>query len=127
MEIGNENKREFSVVPLQNAVFCVDCESVSNSPNDKCLVCGSHSLFGLFRMLGGTLWNRKIDNDEREKGVRYDLEITVEINGMTAKDLNQIIASISRLIEPNTGVWKGFHINVDSLLDDGSGSEPKAA
>jgi hypothetical protein len=36
--------RDLSIVPLQRAVFCVDCEMVSNSPHEACTVCGSPSL-----------------------------------------------------------------------------------
>ena len=44
-----------NAVPLQNAVLCADCDVVSNSPHDRCMVCGSRSLINISRMLGGTL------------------------------------------------------------------------
>ena len=47
--------RVLNAVPLQNAVLCVECDVVSDSPHDTCLVCGSHSLFNIARMLGGKL------------------------------------------------------------------------
>jgi hypothetical protein len=47
--------RCLNAVPLQNAVLCAECEVVSDSPHDRCLVCGSPSLFNISRMLGGTL------------------------------------------------------------------------
>lgn len=37
---------------LQNAVLCADCEVISDSPHDTCIVCGSHSLLSLSRVLG---------------------------------------------------------------------------
>jgi hypothetical protein len=47
---------EFSnAVALQNAVLCAECDVVSDSPNDRCLVCGSGSLFNIARMFGGNL------------------------------------------------------------------------
>jgi hypothetical protein len=42
-------------VVLQNAVLCADCDVVSDSPHDICLVCGSRSLFNIARMFGGNL------------------------------------------------------------------------
>jgi catechol 2,3-dioxygenase-like lactoylglutathione lyase family enzyme len=49
----------FASIHILNAVFCVDCETISNSPHDACTICGSHSLIDLFRMLGGTLRSQK--------------------------------------------------------------------
>ena len=45
----------FNAVFLQNAVLCVDCDCVTDSPHDSCLVCGSRSLFNISRVLGGSL------------------------------------------------------------------------
>ena len=42
-------------VSLQNAVLCAECDVVSDSPHDICLVCGSRSLFNIARIFGGKL------------------------------------------------------------------------
>jgi len=47
--------RVLNAVPLQNAVLCAECDVVSDSPHDACLVCGSRSLFNIARMFGGQL------------------------------------------------------------------------
>jgi hypothetical protein len=47
--------RPLNAIALQNAVLCAECDVVSDSPHDRCLVCGSPSLFNISRMLGGTL------------------------------------------------------------------------
>jgi len=47
--------RCLNAVALQNAVLCAECDVVSDSPYDRCLICGSRSLFNISRMLGGTL------------------------------------------------------------------------
>jgi hypothetical protein len=47
--------RKLNAVALHNAVFCAECEVVSDSPYDRCLVCGSRSLFNIARMFGGNL------------------------------------------------------------------------
>lgn len=47
--------RSLNAVALQHAVLCVECDVVSNSPHDICMVCGSRSLINISRMLGGNL------------------------------------------------------------------------
>jgi hypothetical protein len=47
--------RCLNAVALRNAVLCVECDVVSDSPHDRCLVCGSSSLFSIARMFGGNL------------------------------------------------------------------------
>ena len=47
--------RALNAVALQNAVLCAECDVVSDSPHDRCLVCGSRSLFNIARMFGGRL------------------------------------------------------------------------
>ena len=50
-----ERGRVLNAVALQNAVLCAECDVVSDSPNDRCLVCGSPSLFNIARMFGGNI------------------------------------------------------------------------
>lgn len=47
--------RTLNAVALQNAVLCAECDVVSDSPHDTCLVCGSRSLFSIARIFGGEL------------------------------------------------------------------------
>jgi hypothetical protein len=44
-----------NAVALQNAVLCANCEVVSDSPHDTCMVCGSRSLVNICRILGGKM------------------------------------------------------------------------
>lgn len=48
-----------NAVPLQNAVLCAECDVVSDSPHDVCLVCGSRSLINIARIFGGKLPQRR--------------------------------------------------------------------
>jgi len=48
-----ERKLTLNAICLKKAVLCVDCDVVSDSPHDYCLVCGSRSLFNVGRLLGG--------------------------------------------------------------------------
>lgn len=51
----NSVKRPLNAVTLQDAVLCAECDVVSDSPHDICMVCGSRSLVNISRMLGGSL------------------------------------------------------------------------
>jgi hypothetical protein len=55
VNIGAERVRPLNAISLKNAVLCADCDVVSDSPHDHCLVCGSRSLFNISRLLGGML------------------------------------------------------------------------
>jgi hypothetical protein len=55
IESVSEKGRVVNAVALQNAVLCAECDVVSDSPSDTCLVCGSRSLFNIARMFGGNL------------------------------------------------------------------------
>jgi GAF domain-containing protein len=46
---------EASFVPLQMAVFCAECELISQNNTPYCLACGSRALLNLSRLLGGSL------------------------------------------------------------------------
>ena len=50
-----ERGRVLNAITLENAVLCAECDVVSDSPHDTCLVCGSQSLFNIARMFGGKL------------------------------------------------------------------------
>jgi hypothetical protein len=50
VESGPERGRVLNAVALQNAVLCAECDVVSDSPHDTCMVCGSHSLFNVARI-----------------------------------------------------------------------------
>src|SRR6202140_5742392 len=53
------NHLDARVLPLLNAVFCLDCEVISSSRSDECPSCKSRSLVSLARMLGGSLFARR--------------------------------------------------------------------
>ncbi|HYL16889.1 MAG TPA: GAF domain-containing protein [Terriglobales bacterium] len=46
---------EVNFVPLQAAVFCAECERISESHTPYCAACGSRALLNLSRVLGGSL------------------------------------------------------------------------
>ena len=66
---ASQGGRCLNAVALQNAVLCAECHVVSDSPHDRCLVCGSRSLFNIARMFGGNLPEVRaslIDTEPRE-------------------------------------------------------------
>jgi GAF domain-containing protein len=46
---------DVNFVPLQSAVFCVQCELLSENNTPRCLACGSGAVLSLSRVLGGSL------------------------------------------------------------------------
>ena len=56
---SREKSRVLNAVPLQNAVLCAECDVVSDSPHDTCMVCGSRSLFNVARVFRGNLPKRR--------------------------------------------------------------------
>ena len=59
VNMRSEELRPLNSIPLRNAVLCAECDVVSDSPHDHCLVCGSRSLFNISRLLGGMLPSRR--------------------------------------------------------------------
>jgi hypothetical protein len=55
VSIRAEKDRPLNSISLQIAVLCADCDVVSDSPHDHCLVCGSRSLLNISRLLGGMM------------------------------------------------------------------------
>jgi hypothetical protein len=44
-----------NAVALQHAVLCAECDVVSDSLHDICMICGSRSLVNICRILGGKM------------------------------------------------------------------------
>jgi putative methionine-R-sulfoxide reductase with GAF domain len=57
--MGWVNLREVNFLSLQTAVFCVQCELISQNNTSDCLSCGSKALLSLSRVLGGSLRNQQ--------------------------------------------------------------------
>ena len=43
----------FVSIPVETAVYCENCETVSNSGRDRCGVCGSEAILSLLHMIDG--------------------------------------------------------------------------
>jgi hypothetical protein len=66
MQRAPEHRHFLNAVALQNAVLCAECEVVSDSPHDTCLVCGSRSLFNVARIFGEP--SEAPGNSDRSRG-----------------------------------------------------------
>lgn len=65
---------ELNFLPLQMAVFCAQCEMISENSTPRCLACGSLAVLCLSRVLGGSLRGqqtaRLIQDTELDRLVR---------------------------------------------------------
>ena len=125
----SDNQQDVDIVPLQTAVLCVDCESVTGSRSNQCPVCGSHSIFNLFQVLGGTLFKRKTqDTPGLGRLVQYDLKMTISLQRMPARALNETVEGITMLLTPKLAQGlASFHINVKPVVDKAAKREEKVA
>jgi len=53
--LGVKKEIPVNTIHILNAVLCADCEIISDSAGDTCVVCGSRCLLSLGRVLGGTI------------------------------------------------------------------------
>ena len=70
--------RPLNAVALQKAVLCAECDVVSDSPHDTCMVCGSRSLLNIARMFGGNLPEKRASliSSEPADVMRYEHVLT---------------------------------------------------
>ncbi len=54
------NGQNIHFVSLTTAVFCVECEQISENNSSRCLCCGSQGLLSLSRLLGGSLQGQRV-------------------------------------------------------------------
>lgn len=114
MFAGTRNQPEAKVLPLGNAVFCLDCEIISNSRRDECPACKSRSLVSLARMLGGSLLVHKVGGFQECDNVLFDITIAVELQQMHAKDLTAALESLTNVIGPRLARGlASLHIKVE--------------
>jgi putative methionine-R-sulfoxide reductase with GAF domain len=72
--------KDVNFVPLQSATFCIQCELISTNSKPHCLACGSQSVIGLSRVLGGSLLQQQtahLITDSELNNLVYDLLRTV--------------------------------------------------
>jgi hypothetical protein len=112
------NHLDAGVLPLLNAVFCLDCEVISTSRGDECSACKSRALVSLARMLGGSLLAHRAQHSHECESGLFDITIAVELQQMHAKDLSTTVERLTSVIGPKlAGDRASFHINVKPAVD----------
>jgi hypothetical protein len=114
---GTRKHLDAEVLPLWNAVFCLDCEVITSSRGDECPACKSRSLVSLARMLGGSLLAHRLQQFQEWESGLFDIAITVELQ-MHAKDLSTTVERLTGVIGPTLARGRAsFHINVKPAVD----------
>jgi len=79
---GSLAASEMNFLPLQMAVFCAQCEMISENNTPRCLACGSIAVLSLSRVLGGSLRGQQtahlIEDAELDRMVRSLLHTVPE-------------------------------------------------
>jgi len=99
-------------VPLRMAVLCVDCECVTRGLSDQCMVCGSHSLLSLERMLGGS----QVAHRPRQvqSVVLVDVNIDITLREVEPRVLNAAMEAMSNLLVPSVVSGRArIHLTVE--------------
>jgi len=113
MSDTTKTRLEAGGLPLWNAVFCLDCEVISNSRGNECPVCNSRSLVSLARILGGSLFVHHEQLSQEGENAIFDISINVELQQMNAKDLTATLERLTSVIAPKLAREQAlFHINV---------------
>jgi hypothetical protein len=118
MFTGTKDHLDAGVLPLWNAVFCLDCEVISGSRGDECPACNSPSLVSLARMLGGSLFAHKAQHFQEWESGLFDITIVVELQQMRAKELNTTVERLTSVVGPKLARDQAsLHINVKPAVD----------
>jgi hypothetical protein len=118
MAVGTKNHPDARVLPLWNAVFCLDCEVISSSRGDECAACKSRSIVSLAQMLGGSLLVHRAQHVQEWEGGLFDITITLELQQMHAKDLSTTVERLTSVIGPKLARDRAsFHVNVKPAAD----------
>lgn len=108
------NKAGVNTLHLRRAVFCLDCEVISNTRDDECPACSGHSLLNLARALGGSLRENGSDPNART----FDVTIVLELDHVQAHCLSNIIQRLTDVVSPQFPQGQAlFHINVQPTTE----------
>ena len=117
MVSGTKNHLNAGVLPLWNAIFCLDCEMITGCRGDECVACKSRSIVSLAQMLGGNLLAHRAERRQGKSG-SFDITMTVELRQMCAQDLTTTVERLTGVIGPQLGGGQAsFHINVKPAAD----------
>ena len=104
---GGDN-RYLSAISLVQAVYCANCDLITNSPHNACRSCGSHSIIAVSR-----LWQLTVA-PAPANSARYKISFTADVREIPAIGLGEAFKLIGRLAELG-GELKVLHIQVDTV------------
>jgi len=113
----SQTSADVNFVSLQTAVFCVQCELLSDNNTPRCLACGSGAVLSLSRVLGGSLRGQQtahlIADAELDRLVRsllYTVPQVAEIGKNKNKDDDQYQGDADeRLVEFPASAFSSHH------------------
>jgi hypothetical protein len=118
--MGWFSARDVNFLRLQTAVFCAECELLSENNTPRCLACGSQALLSLSRVLGGSLREqptaRLIADAELDRLVRALLRTLPGIQDVASSDAT-VPASFAMLAPSR------HHARTMNAKGDGAGQE----
>jgi putative methionine-R-sulfoxide reductase with GAF domain len=95
---GRLNGQQIHFLSLQTAVFCVECEVISENNTPHCYACGSQAVLSLSRVLGGSLRGQQtshlINDVELDRLVR---ELISAVPALSPSPRERVPASFSAL------------------------------
>jgi putative methionine-R-sulfoxide reductase with GAF domain len=117
--MGWVNLREVNFLSLQTAVFCIECELISQNTSSGCLACGSQALLSLSRVLGGSLRNQQtahlIVDSELDRLVRELIHTVPQSQLPTSEPPRPTRSRSSRIAERH-------HVRIGSFENSGGES-----
>ena len=120
----NKLPKKLHAVSLRDAVLCADCETISNSAQHECLVCGSRSLVNFARMLGKNNSSQIRQADQS----KHNVTICLNVDGLAVREINDVISWLSRLVESSAdAICHTFHIQIEPAIEHAEAGAGKAA
>lgn len=115
---GRMNYSDKGALPLSNAVFCLDCELITNSRGDECPGCKGRSCVSLARLLGGTLPVHRAQRLQKDEGGMFDVTITVALQQMCAPELSSAVEKLTGVLGPFLAREQAtLHVGVSPTFD----------
>lgn len=102
------DRRLRSAIPLAHAVYCADCDAITDSDHDACCSCGSRSILAVTR-----LWQHSVAY-EPVRSAKYKISFTADVREIPAVGLSEAINRMVSLAELG-GDLENFHIQVDAV------------
>ncbi len=104
----NSTDQPLDAIPLVNAVYCANCDLITNSRHDDCDVCGSRSVIAVSR-----IWQLNT-SEATAKAARYKVSFIADVRGIPANELSESTRLLNRLADLGGDV-RAFHIQVDTV------------